>query len=306
MPRTVSAHIVLPLFSLLGRIAGGPRYRGLGRLAEFLSRFVAPAIVEIQFEDRTTVTLDILDYYWVRLIFDDYCYESEVDTVMRSLSIDDFIWLDCGANIGYWSLRMAGRTAPSRVVAIEASPPTFEKLQQNVQRSGAAICTINRALSDTAGSSLSFVVMERHAAAHLLDPAGTETLPPSARVVEVETTTIDQIVSELDPGLSKLPIVIKLDVEGAELAALRGASRTFDTRQVAIVYECHGNDPDCRVTAQMLRDGRFDIFSLEGRFRRITNVQEAQRIKVDRSKGYNFLALDPSLLRHLSSGGDLR
>lgn len=294
-PKTASARLVLPLFRLLGRIVGGPRYRGLGRAAKLMSRVMPPAIVEIAFEDGSRGSLDILDYYWVRLIFDDYAYEPEMETVLSNLRLDDFVWLDCGANIGYWSLRMAGRLAHSRVVAIEASPPTFAKLEQNARRAGAAILTVNRALSDEAGASLSFVIMERHAAAHLLDPS--ETLPPSARVVDVQTTTIDEIVSNLDPGSENLPIVIKLDVEGAELAVLRGAHQTINTREVAIIYECHGSDPDCRVTAQMLQDERFDIFSLEGGPQRITSVDEVRRIKVDRTKGYNFLALDPAL-RH--------
>ncbi len=130
------------------------------------------------------------------------------------------IVLDCGANIGVFTRKALSRGA-SLVVAIEPAPQTLNALRQNFEteiRNGRVVAYPKGVWDHDAEMELS------------LDEAnpGTNSLvmPRDAATpkVRVPLTTIDEIVSEL-----KLPRVdfIKMDIEGAEKPALKGAENTI-------------------------------------------------------------------------------
>jgi len=129
------------------------------------------------------------------------------------------IVLDCGANIGVFTRKALSRGA-GLVVAIEPAPRTLEALRRNFEaeiKSGRVIvypkgvwdhdAELELALDTFNQSANSLVIGKEHA--------------PS---VHVPLTTIDKIVGEL-----KLPRVdfIKMDIEGAEKPAIKGASDTI-------------------------------------------------------------------------------
>lgn len=64
--------------------------------------------------------------------------------------LDRGLFVDVGANIGYYTLFAASRKLD--VVAIEAAPATFQKLSNNVRRNGAEnVRLVQKAVSDKAG-----------------------------------------------------------------------------------------------------------------------------------------------------------
>jgi FkbM family methyltransferase len=115
------------------------------------------------------------------------------------------VFVDCGANIGLWSLTAAPLVAPGgAVIAFEANPSTTERLKVNAAQS-AVIDVRNVAVADRAG------------------PVG---LAPGdhhnvARVVEGGAITVQAV--RLDDELPLPPTGIKIDVEGLELEVLQGA-----------------------------------------------------------------------------------
>jgi FkbM family methyltransferase len=140
--------------------------------------------------------------------------------------------VDAGANVGEFSLRAARRVGTGgRVLAIEASPDTAVHLERNVALNRldqvrvvrAAVCEDESERSlylgggpDSGSSSLS----QPH------DYAGKE--------LRVPGVTLDRLVESELAGRVDL---IKLDVEGAEMAALEGAQGllTCADRPVVIV-----------------------------------------------------------------------
>jgi FkbM family methyltransferase len=289
LPKSFSARMTLPAIRLVGALTRRNNYRGVGRAARMLGAFLPPASAQIQLSASTTLEIDLFDDYWIRLIFDDFIYEPEIEAFLACFIGGDFAWLDCGANIGYWSLRLSEQLPPRRVVAVEASPSTYAKLDINNRLSGNRFQTINRALSDSVGNILPFVVSVGHAAAHLA--ASDEALREGGGTIDVETTTIDEVLKSAPVDLAGIPLLIKLDVEGAEIAAMRGADATIKTHDTIIIYECHGKERDCSVTSHLLQDGRFDLYSLEGGLKKISSVEEALALKKDLRKGYNFAAV---------------
>jgi FkbM family methyltransferase len=126
--------------------------------------------------------------------------------------------LDVGANAGAYALLLGQWVRPGgRVFAFEPSPEAFEGLRRHVELNGLAdvVAPVRAAVSDVAGTA-GLIGAGHHGTSRLAaaGEAGTET---------VETVTIDAFCAAHDIT----PTLIKIDVEGFELEALRGARQTL-------------------------------------------------------------------------------
>lgn len=128
--------------------------------------------------------------------------------------------LDVGANVGAYAVLFGLWVGErGRVVALEPAPDAFAGLRAHVVLNGLerVVEPVRAAASDRAGEA-EFVSEGVQGTNHLA-PAGTD----GAARIRVPTTTIDMLCAERGLG----PRLIKIDVEGAELAVLRGARRTI-------------------------------------------------------------------------------
>ncbi len=136
---------------------------------------------------------------------------------------------------------LAGGAVGARVTAVEPVPATFAHLQRNVALNGMGECTRCRqvGLSEHAGelrfsSGLDTVN-------HVL--AEGEVIP----AVTVPVVRLDDLVGE------DVPVLIKIDVEGHELAVLRGGQQTLaDPRLLAVIMETNGSGSRYGVSDDLL------------------------------------------------------
>ena len=142
--------------------------------------------------------------------------------------------LDAGANIGFstWQILSAGA---SKVIALEPVPELFERLHQ---LNGGTVVAVNKALSSNSGKA-SMILSRAHNQGSSLNPIMVTLFPNvfagTSQTIKVDLTTIDDIAIEYGPL-----DVWKLDVEGAEVAALRGATQTLkDAPPRAIIVELY-------------------------------------------------------------------
>lgn len=199
-----------------------PLARGADRAQEVLLRGVKawPARGNVDF--RFGLLMDVSLEAWPRgyrdLFLRGVMEESEVAVWSAVLRPGDDV-VDGGANQGYWSLVAAHRVGPGgRVFAFEPVPATADALARNVAASGYATVRVTRAaLAAEPGE----VVMQWFDD----DPVGNNSSVGSVAGLQVAGSTTAPAVT-LDAflaGEGARPVMVKLDVEGSETAALRGA-----------------------------------------------------------------------------------
>lgn len=137
-------------------------------------------------------------------------------TWLRLIRPGDVVW-DLGANIGVYTVLSGRSVGPTgAVTAWEPSPYTFGVLQEHIRANGVeAVCRAEQAaVGSTDGGTVRFRT----------DTVGTATNRITATRAE---DTVEVPVSTLDGWLTRLPRpphLVKMDIEGAEVLALRGAA----------------------------------------------------------------------------------
>ncbi|MDT8326084.1 MAG: FkbM family methyltransferase [Roseovarius sp.] len=254
--------------------------RGLyGRFARGLGRVFNPDNAAfLQIGDAAPYRIALNDGYWTRFALYHHPYEPEVEATLVAARGRTSLFCDLGANKGYWTTQAVGIF--ERVIAVEASANTYAALAQNA--GALANVTLHRAaIHARSGETLTFLNTHlSHASARLL---GTETAGHGDQTEVVTTLAIDDLVPAGTPAL------IKLDVEGAEVAAIDGATRAMKDGSV-LIYEDHGNDPACTPSAHLLGLDDMRVFAIEDGIAPMPSVDALRALKTDPYKGYNFLA----------------
>jgi FkbM family methyltransferase len=141
--------------------------------------------------------------------------------------------LDVGANIGT-TVAIAGLSlSDSRIVAVEPSPVARGHLQKTVALNGLSdrVQIVPACVGATNGEA-KFFEADFLAGSHLV--LSGETTHAANIAVQVPMKSIDQIVT--DANLDRLDF-IKIDIEGFELGALKGATKTIARFEPLILME---------------------------------------------------------------------
>ncbi len=175
--------------------------------------------------------------------------------------------VDAGANLGYYSVLLSHALEPcGQVYAFEPEPRNHLVATANVllarklYERAAPAEVFPVALTDQVGSAR-LNLFAGNLGMHSLvydkgGPVGASTVP---------TTTLDALRwgGEPAPGLRRRIDVIKADVQGSELALLRGAERTVERDRPILCLECEPyltGAPACAALVEWLRDHRYPWF----------------------------------------------
>lgn len=156
------------------------------------------------------------------------------------------VFYDIGSNIGFFSL-VAARLVGSlgRVYAFEAVPANAKRIGANAARNRFAnVDVLPVAVGRQAGGTVELLLSSHPGGASL---AHDEPPRDVIGTLEVPAVTIDELVgaAQIRP-----PSMVKIDVEGTELAVLEGMAATIATHSPVLLVELDGPDPD-RVAAKL-------------------------------------------------------
>jgi hypothetical protein len=146
--------------------------------------------------------------------------EIEIAGYLRRLASQGCVCFDVGSNNGYYAMALT-RLTGAAAVAFEFAPDGLERIRRNLARNGAVGASVR--------------VVEAYVT-NVVDP-------------EQHASTLDHISEEM----ATAPGLLKIDVEGAELEVLRGASRLLAERHPHVVLETHGREVEA-ACIELLRD----------------------------------------------------
>jgi FkbM family methyltransferase len=183
--------------------------------------------------------------------------ESAVQEAMVRHLGDGGVFYDIGANLGFFAMlgaHLAGLET-GHVYAFEAAPDNADAIRSNAALNGIGnVTVIAKAVAASAGRARLQVVDDQSWSK--LEQYGEH--PYTEQVIEVDLVAIDDLVAA---GELRPPTVVKIDVEGAELAVLEGMSSTIDAYRPAIICELHDTHSEF-VTAMHAHGYR--LINLEG------------------------------------------
>jgi FkbM family methyltransferase len=186
-------------------------------------------------------------------------YEAELQAAVREWVQQGWVAYDVGANIGYVSIMLAKAVGPSgQVYAFEALPANLERLRTHL------------ALNDLTEQVqvIAAAVVDQYQPVHFL-------VGPSGGMGKAEGSAGRRVeyIDKIDvPGVSlddfvyqqgnPQPQIIKMDIEGGEVLALKGMSRMMAEARPLIFLELHGPEAG-QVSWDILSKFGYDILRMD-------------------------------------------
>jgi FkbM family methyltransferase len=265
------------------KVASSFSHRGYNSCANLLRKTLPERDIAIKLNTDATFEFPYGDGYWSKLLNRSFSYEDELELLFRD-SIDvDYTLLDCGANFGYWSVLVS--SAPygaHKAIAIEPSSQNFAILANNAAINGNRFEPMKCAIGSARGTAR--LSGTKHEAFSIAGDAG-------GGGEEVPVIALDNL---LDDGKISAggKYLVKLDVEGVEIEAIKGGTRLLQGDSVLLCEE-HGNDRNHTVSRYILDQTPLKLIVYDPRSNRLEAVTELSildRIKVSSHVGYNVFA----------------
>ena len=147
----------------------------------------------------------------------------------------DSVW-DIGANVGLFSFAAAVTAGPhGRVLAVEPDTTASTRPWARVNHGHAVVEVLPAAVADGLGVGR-FHIARRNRSTNHLDSFGTTHTGGTRTIELVPTMTLDWLATSLPT-----PDIIKIDVEGAEMTVLVGASRLLRSHPTIICEVADSN-----------------------------------------------------------------
>jgi len=187
---------------------------------------------------------------WIKGSSDNGCwlgsFEYQKQRLMSSLLHPGDTVYDIGANVGYYTLLASHKVGPTgSVVAFEPLPANVRFVRRHLRLNRVRNVFVQEvAVSDRDGRA-KFAPHASNAMGKLSDAGDID-------VAMVSLDSVSERGQFADPGL------LKIDVEGAELGVLCGASRLLARALPTILLATHGAEVH-RQCCEFLRDAAYDL-----------------------------------------------
>lgn len=255
------------------------------RLVRWLVRRLAAGRIRTKYAAGAVVAIDPHDYIgWA--IFKTGAYEPRtLGLALRIMAAEPGLFVDVGAHFGWYTCAVAS-LASSEVVAIEPDAENCTALRANLALNrfqNVSVCNV------AVGLQPALLALARRSAGNsgtvaVASDATVETRPQNL----VASVTLETLLNELVRPAVR-PILLKIDVEGFEPAALAGLDFAGRFRPKHMLIEC--DDAFCARSwgsrerfAAFFNERSYDLFDVSGRpFARDSALPEANVWARDRA-----------------------
>ena len=197
-------------------------------------------------------------------------YEPYTTSVLLNLVKPGDTVIDIGANIGYYTVLGATKVGKKgKVLAIEPEPTNLSYLKRNLVQNNIQNTQVFAGAVSHQEGELPLYISPTSAGEHSL-------VVKTNRTISVPVETLDHLVN-----IYKLePTLIKIDVEGAEMDVLAGASQTLSGLRPTIIFEYSLRPPSSTYNLQNLIKHRYQLFFLDEKSKMTTtiNVEEINKL----------------------------
>lgn len=204
------------------------------------------------------------DFFIGAVIANTRSYEPYVTDEVRQLLKPGMVFIDIGANIGYFALLAATLVSPTgRVYAFEPNPDNCQMFEKSIKANGFDNIQLFPYAVAEAQQAFNLDVGGTNSNGRIID-FSSQAVPGQAAPRRVEAVVLDDIL----PNLERVD-VIKLDIEGAEPRAWQGMQQIVNRFRPVLVFEF---SPELipitsHVTAESFLDEiigcRYDLYILE-------------------------------------------
>jgi FkbM family methyltransferase len=155
-------------------------------------------------------------------------WEPEVTRLIKQRLGPGHTFVDVGANLGWYTLLAADAVGPTgRVVAIEASPMNFSRLEENVNNNRLEnVRLVNEAVWSSQGLLSLFQGPPQHSGISTVVPSFAERHRGYEKAGQIRARPLPEL---LNPDEIATLRVLKIDVEGAEGEVLLGFEPMLDS-----------------------------------------------------------------------------
>ena len=219
------------------------KYLNKGDIREFKHNFVYYCIFRIvrnflsrdlilqiyNFKVYGSVNKNKTSYFLLKKCeFGDY---HELYIIKKYSDLNKLLFIDCGCNYGFYSFYTASLSEKNKIISIEASKDTSKEFKKNLNLNNQNnINFFNNAVSDISKKNISF-----YESVNDWESSQAHNNFATYSELKVETIKIDNILGNY--LLNDYVVVIKLDIEGNEINAIKGALEVIKKSDPLIIME---------------------------------------------------------------------
>ena len=224
--------IINKLIFFFGFITSFFNYKGFYKINLIITHFInKKKIKKIKLNSDTYFNFLLKDPYYNRLIYPKFEYEPEIEFILRKFKKINYLFVDVGANLGYWSLIASSKQFnKKKSIAIEPLKSNYNFLKKNQSDNKRRFQILNIGIGEkNKYSKIFYSGSFSNAGASINKDNGSNLI--NSEIIKIDT--IDNILS----NKRDKKIIIKLDIEGNEVNAIKGALETINKSKPLIIIE---------------------------------------------------------------------
>jgi FkbM family methyltransferase len=184
-----------------------------------------------------------------------------LDQAAKKLGLDkrDIVIADVGANMGYYSMYFAKYYSPqSKIFAFEPSVSILDVLKKNISINHFENVEIVEAACAENTGNVEFYISHNHHSSSMIDSWGDNLA--TGTLTTVHSVSMDDFFGNQKGG--EYPDLIKMDIEGAGVFALKGCKRCVELKRPLILMESHTGAEDNAI-GDLLRENNYEAFRID-------------------------------------------